>query len=406
VTAWREERLGAEVARWLVGDDAMPWVAFTRESLAGGRDELAVASLLALRGLDVARRAGLLDVVAGSRRAHAAGMPAHTWWTTAAWEQASAPALSAWRAQRFTGEDVIDVTAGCGGDALALAATARTLVAIEAHPARAVLLAANLGTVATVRCEDALAVDVGERWVWADPGRRRDGRRSRSLAETVPPVPALLDACRGATGIGVALSPAVDLADPDLPADAELEFAQVGERLVEATLWVGGVCERGPGGIAPRSATLLPAGVHVRGEPGPPGVVGELGAWLVEPQPALVRARLHDRLAGEAGLRRFDGRRALFTGDEPPPASPWWRAWQIESVVPAHPKAVREALRSLEPLPLEIAVHGLDADPVRWLRDLGAPPTGPRGRRLHLVRTDAGGLAILSLSDARWHDER
>ncbi len=417
--------LEVEVARWLVSTEGLDALATVVADLDAGGDELGAASRVRRSGLDGPRATAVLAAATARRRARER-------WTDAdrlvlmptALAQASGPAVSAWRARRFTDRAVWDLCAGLGGDALALGRTASSVTAIDHDPARLVLLAHNAevrGVAVTTRIADALRVTPrAGAWIHADPSRRLgpgapsnrlghgapsdrlghgapsnrvDGRRVRRLAEHTPPVRALLEAHAGAPAQAVALSPAVDLDDPDLPADAELEFVAVGDRLVETVAWRGAARD-GPAGS---SATLLPGGHHRRragrGERLP---TGPIGAQLVTVAPAAVRARLHDEIGAEIGARRLAERRALLTMDDAPPASPWYRVREVETVLPARPKAVRRWLRTAPALPLELVVHGLAADVTGWWRALGRPPRGPAGRRLELVRTDQGAVAILT----------
>ena len=395
-TAWRTEDLDPAAAAWAMSPAGRPHLLTLLDVELD--DALGVASRLRAAGLSPPRAAAIQGIATASRRARAAGHPDHSWWTPAAAEQASDPEVGAWRARRYAGAPTVDLTAGCGGDALALVPRVDTLVANERDAARLPLLAANLAGQALVVRGDATApcLRTADRWAWADPGRRVAGRRVRGLGNTLPPVPALLDA--GWAGLGVAVSPALALDDPDRPAGGELEFVQVGRRLVEATLWMGAATDTAPGPRATASATLLPGGEHVRGEPTAPLPTTtplEVGAWLAEPAPALVRARLVDRVARELGFGRVARRRALFTGSEPT-SSPWFRLERVEAVVAARPRRVRDVLAGLDPLPVELLVHGLDADLRGWWRGLGHPERGPHGRAVHLIRLDGRGVAVVT----------
>jgi hypothetical protein len=393
---WRSEDVSPRAARWVMS--AAGRAVLDRLLAADEEDPLAVASRLRAEGLDPERAATAQGVATASRRAHAAGLPADTWWTPAAAEQASHPVVGEWRSRRFAGVAAVDVTAGCGADALALAAATEHLVACERSPSRVPFLRANLPSHVPVARGDATRPCVApSRWAWADPGRRVAGRRVRGLGDTVPAVPDLV--AHPWAALGIAVSPAVDLEDPARPAAAELEFVQVGRQLVEATLWLGALRDTGPGPGAPASATLLPEGVHVRGTPSAPEGPGTpVGDWLAEPAPALVRARLVDTVAAEHGLARVANRRALFTGPLRVD-SPWFRLERVEAVVGARPARVRDALDGLEPQPLEILTHGLSVDLRAWWRALGDPDRGPQGRAVHLVRLDRGSIAVLTRRD-------
>lgn len=396
-TVWRSEDIAPEDAVWAMSEEGRRVLA---DLLAGpsDADPLATASWLRARGLAGHRAATVQGVATASLRARSAGHPPSTWWTPAAAEQASHPAVAAWRAQRYGDVDAVDLTAGCGGDTLALAEVAGAVVAVERSASRVPFLRANLGDDTVVCRGDALRppLNPSRWWGWADPARRADGRRLRGLGALVPSVPGLTSG--GWAGLGVAVAPGVDLDDPDRPADAELEFVQVERTLVEASLWLGATRDTGPGERATASATLLPEGAHVRGTPTPPDVAvvePSVGAWLAEPAPALVRARLVDQVAGELGLSRLARHRALFVGERGLDTA-WFRLEVIEAVVPARPRAVRDALRGLDALPLEIVTHGIGVDVPGWWRGLGSPERGPQGRALHLARLDHSSVAVLT----------
>jgi SAM-dependent methyltransferase len=395
------QQLTAATAEWLCGDAGLMAVARATADLDRGDESLAVGTRLRREGLTPEQATAVLGAATARRRARERWPDAdRLLFTPVGLEQASDPEVAAWRAERLAGELVWDLGAGLGADALAIAATGAKVTAVDLDAARLRLLRHNAevrGLEIATRVGDALEVELPPgALLHADPARRRDGRRVRRLADHVPPVGPLLDGHRGVAGVALVLSPAVDLDDPDLPEEAELEFIADAEGLRETVVWGGRL--RTPGVQA--TATLLPDGLqrhrraHLEACP-----VGEVGHHLVEVVPAAVRARLHDQIGRELGARRLATRRALLTTDQAPAPSPWYRSRPVLAVLPPRARAVRHWLQDVDPLPLEIAVHGLDADPQRWWRDLGRPPRGPQGRRLELIRTDSGARAVIT--DAR-----
>lgn len=409
------EQVDVALARWAVGDGA---AAINRacELLAAGNDTLAVATALR-RDVDAARAAFALTAATARQRAVAAGVPgAEALVLTAeAQQQASAPVVAAWRARSLSraaatlapGEPVVDLCAGTGADATAIAATGTPVVAVERDEGRAVLLghrAAVLGLDVEVVVADALSVPalLTGRVVHADPDRRdARGRRARRLAEHAPPVPALLAAGShaGASRVAITVAPGLPWDDPDLPADAGVTFIEHEGRLVEALLVADDDVRA--------RAVQLPEG-HVRTRRGPVTtlpVVG-VGAWLLLPSAAIVRARLHDEVGAELGARRLARHRALLTTDAAV-VSPWLRAERVLATTAARPGAVRDWSRgSGEGQDLardggvEVVLHGLDVDPVRFVRAVGAP-TGPHGVRVHLVRRDHDAVAVITAAPGR-----
>jgi hypothetical protein len=429
------DELELPTARWLTSPDGLAAVAAAAARLdelvlAGpgegpprpGRPDAPLALAIWARERWPEPGRGPAVVAAAVARRRARGSWPHAdelLFTRAGLEQASDPVVATWRAARLAGvaggpRRVWDLGAGIGGDTLAIAlAIARAghapVIAVDRDAARLALLRHNarvMGVEVAIELADALRVRPDrDDLVHADPGRRRaDGRRLRRLADHQPPVGALLAAHPNVAGHAVVLSPGVDLDDPDLPADAELEFVAVDGQLVEAVAWRGALAV--PGRAA--TATLLRRGpaeaghtaehVVIARDRGPRSElpVGPVGHHLVEVVAPAVRARVHDTIGAGIGARRLAHRRALLTCDEQPPASPWYVARPVLAVLPARPRAVRAWLRGRDVPPLELVVHGLEVDVTGWWRELGRPTRGPDGWRVALVRLDDGAVAIVT----------
>ncbi len=395
------------VAAWLCSADGRATVTAATTDLDAGAEELALASRLRAGGLRPDRATAVLGAATARRRARDRWPDAdELLFVPTGLEQASDPDVATWRARRLVAADatagrpVWDLCAGLGADAMALAAAGADVTAVDLDPGRLRLLEHNAerrGLRIRTLEADALAVrPPPDALLHADPSRRTGGRRARRLAEHHPPVGELLAVHADAPGTGVVLSPAVDLDDPDLPEDAELEFVSVDGDLKESVVWLGE--PRRYGVVA--SATLLPGGHHrSRGAARPSLEVRDLGTHLVEVAPAAVRARLHDQVGLEIGAGRVARRRALLTVDARPPVSPWYRVRPVLEILPARAKVVRRWLRQYPGVAVEIVVHGLAADPGQWWRELGRPPRGPQGLRVELIRTDDG--ARVAVTDVR-----
>lgn len=388
-----------EVAAWLVSSDGLHTLADVTVRIEGS-DALSVGTALRERGLAPDRAAAVTSVAETRLRARERYDDADRLvFTPTLLEQASHPAVAAWRARRFRDAGtVVDLCCGAGSDAMVLSEHA-TVVAVDRDPVACELARHNVrarGGAAMTVLGDARRPPIRPGPpVHIDPSRRRGSRRARALADYRPAVPAVLPDLRAAVGAGLIVSPAVDLDDRDLPDDGELEFVQVDDDLVEAVVWLGDLRTAG----VRASATLLGSDGRVRARlarVGPPGElpVRPFGRWLVEVAPAVVRSRLHDRVAAALDAWRVAERRALLSTDRRPDRSPLYRTWEVEAVLPVRARDLRRWLRDAEELPLEIATHGLDVDPEELWTRLGSPPRGPSGRRLHLVRLDTGAAAV------------
>jgi SAM-dependent methyltransferase len=402
--------LDVDTARWLCSSQGLDVVAHVTAELDENRDPLRIGTHLRRDGVDARRAAATLGVAAARRRARTRWPDAdRLLFTASALEQASDPDVSRWRARRLAGLAAVeDRACGAGGDTLAIAAAGPRVVAVDVDAARLELLRHNVrmrGLEVVAVVDDALRrPPPTEGAVHADPGRRVGGRRVRRLAEHRPSVPALLDhleAVAAGEGVAVVLSPGVDLDDPDLPGDVELEFVQLGGDLVESVAWSGRL--RGADTVR-ATATLLSrhdgevVATRSRSARGRRLAVGPVGDHLLEVAPAAVRARIHDDLGAGVGARRLADRRALLTVDGEVPRSPWWRARPVETVLPARATAVRRWLAGVDEQPIELVRHGVDVDLDRFRRALGPHPGGPQGRRIELVRLDRGAVAIVTSS--------
>lgn len=388
-----------EVCRWLVSTEGRSRVTEAAAELERS-DALAVGTELRRRGVPPDRAAAVTSVAAARLRARERYDDADgLLFTTTLLEQASHPVVSRWRAARFAERGtVVDLCCGAGSDALALSEVSPVL-AIDRSPSACILARHNLTTTgrdASVAVGDATAAPIrAAHPIHIDPARRDGSRRAHRLAGYHPPVPSVLPMLRDAPGGGLVVSPAVDLDDPDLPGDGELEFVQLGDDLLEAIVWFGEL--RGPDTAS--SATILGPDGTLRSSLrriGPPVdlPIAGFGRWLVEAAPAVVRARLHHEVGADLEAWRIAERRALLSTDRRPAPSPLYRIWEVEAVLPVRPRDIRRWLHDAEDLPLEIATHGIDLAPDAMWSQLGSPERGPGGRRLHLVRLDEGAAAV------------
>lgn len=271
--------------------------------------------------------------------------------TSDALEQASGEAIARYRARRFAAAGytrIADLGCGIGGDALALAGVPGTrVIGVDRDPLRLKMARANVcayGHEADWLCAD-LRDPLPLRGVPAaffDPARREDGRRIFSVRDYQPP----LDVIRAwpFEALAVKLSPGVSLDElaPYTGAGVGVEFVSMGGELKEAVLWAGafGFAGRRAARLDAegRAVTLAPAGL-----PAPP--LSEPRAYLLEPDPAVIRAGLFGELAAHLGvaLYRLDETIAYLTSDTAID-SPWVRVWPVEAWMPFHLKRLRAAL--------------------------------------------------------------
>lgn len=404
-------------ARWLTGDAGRAAVTHATALLDDGTSVMAtVAQLRRIHG-PAGRVAAIVAAAEARRRARDRWADAdRLLFTRTGLEQASDPAVSRWRAARFAQGNVFDLCAGIGGDTIALARVTSRLVAVDRDAARAALLEHNLGVLgldAQVEIGDVLQRPLPtDALIHIDPSRRRGERRRIDPDHGSPPLRDVLAVHGDVAGIGFVCAPGVDTDHPSLPADAEVEYIQLGDRLVEAVVWTGTLrrdrataratlLDPRPDASSGSLEDLVRAERWRAGERTDRLVVGALGSHLLDAAPAAIRARLHDEIGRTIGARRIANRRALLTVDDQPPACPWYRARPVLAQLPARPRAVRAWLADRDPGPVEIVLHGVEADPRRWWQELGRPPRGPSGVRVELIRRDDDAIAVVTDASSR-----
>jgi SAM-dependent methyltransferase len=282
-----------------------------------------------------------------------------------------------------------DLGCGLGSDALAAARAGIRVYAVDADPltaaaAEANAAAAGLADRVTVACADATTVEV-ERFdaVFADPARRRaGGGRVFDPRSYSPPWDFVAGLAGRVPRTVLKLAPGID--HGLLPPGAEGEWVAVDGDLVEAAFWCGPLAE------VPRRATLLPGGeLTGTGEAAAP--VGAVGAFLYDPDPAVVRSHLVAEFAAAVGGRLADPEIAYVYTDAPVD-TPFARRLAVTDVLPFSLKRLRTLLRDRGVGRLEIRKRGSALEPDRLRRDLRL--SGPHAASLVLTRV-AGAPTVL-----------
>ncbi|WP_298456236.1 THUMP-like domain-containing protein [uncultured Cellulomonas sp.] len=238
--------------------------------------------------------------------------------TPAGLEQATRLTVAAHHARRYVDAGVTrvaDITCGIGADSLAFAGVGLGVLAAEQDELTAALATVNLRHFpeAVVRHTDGLTLDLraeGVDGVYADPARRvTSGRRVFDPAAYSPPLDAVQALTAQVPALGVKVGPGIP--HSALPADAETQWVSVDGDVVEAGLWFGPLRTDGPG----RTALVLRGrSAHaVRDEGAQPADVGPVGAYLYEPDGAVIRAGLVAQVAREVDGHLVDSTIAYVT---------------------------------------------------------------------------------------------
>jgi hypothetical protein len=314
-------------------------------------------------------------------------------------EQATRLAVGARHAQRYAAAGstrVADLTCGIGGDAMALAALGLTVLAVEVDELTAALATVNLRHFpdAEVRHGDGLALDLaaeGVDAVFADPARRTSsGRRRHDPSAYAPPLDRVLEVRRDVPALGVKVGPAIP--HDAVPDDAEAQWVSVDGDVVEAGLWFGPLAPDGPGHSAlvlrGSGATTVRASMAELQRPD----VGPLGAYLHEPDGAVIRAGLVALVAEEVHGRLVDPTIAYVTSDTLV-TSGLTHAYRVLDTMPFGMKRLRTALRERGVGRLTVKKRGTAVEPEQLRRQMDLRGDGEA--TVVLTRVQGAQTAIL-----------
>lgn len=309
--------------------------------------------------------------------------------TRAGLEQATRLEVGARHAGRFRDAGVTrvaDLGCGIGGDALALAGIGLDVLAVDADEITAALAAYNLapfGDSVSVRSGRAEDVDLtGIDAVWLDPARRTAGHGETTrvgAGDWSPP----LDWVFGLSArlpAGIKLGPAFDRSL--IPDDAEAQWISVDGSTIELVVWTGILARPG----VRRAALVIRGGQAaelVASGDAPDAPVRGLGAYLHEPEGAVIRARLIGEVARTIGAGMLDQRIAYLTSDAPA-SSPFVQTFRVREQLPNDIKALGRALRDRGIGTLEIKKRGVDIDPAVLRTKL--KPSGAESATLFVTR--------------------
>lgn len=280
-------------------------------------------------------------------------------------EQASRLRVAALHAGRFAAaglDRIADLGCGIGGDAMALASLDLAVTAVERDEVTAAIATYNLTPFPSARVVhgDARELPLGEvDGVWLDPARRDGAVRLSAPDDWSPSLTEAL-AIAERRPAGIKLAPGMDRAL--LPEGLEAQWVSADGEVVELVLWSGPLARPGVG----RAALVLrgdapPA--ELRADADAPDVApGPLGAYLYEPDGAVIRARLIGDLARGIEGRMLDPTIAYVTTDTAT-ATPFAQGFRIMDRLPVDVARLKRALAARGIGRLEIKKRGVDIDP-------------------------------------------
>lgn len=278
-------------------------------------------------------------------------------YTRLALEQASGERAAEWKASLMQGRRAIDLTGGLGIDTLFLACRFEHVVSCERSEALARLAEANRRVMGVANVETRIGdseellagyADDSFDWLLVDPARREHGGRSAGLTASSPDVVRLHDLLlRKAANVCIKASPALEISglETQLSSLSEVIAVSVDGECKEVLLLLDRehVAGKRPG-IRAVCLGKEPFEIASSGNEPPDRAVAETpGAWLYEPDAAIIKARLTGELALQMQLEFLNFSVDYLTSDkliEPFPG----RSFRIEECLPFRQKSFRKEL--------------------------------------------------------------
>ena len=279
-------------------------------------------------------------------------------------EQATRQQVAAWHAQRFLTHGiklVTDLGCGIGGDALAFAKAGLEVEAIEKDELTAKMARHNLHdySLAKVSNADALDVEAESTAFWLDPARRKLSSKAAGRVMLKPEdfSPNLNFAFEIGAKHTAGIKLAGSLPHELIPEDCEANWVSHNNELVETVLWFGELGQRGK-----RSALILADTVIEYSADLIQAPINEVGKYVYDPNPALVRSHLLGAFAIENGLWGIAPSIAYLSSDSEL-ISPWLRGFEVLEALPLDVKRIAKRMSELDIGTLEIKKRGVDITP-------------------------------------------
>jgi SAM-dependent methyltransferase len=312
--------------------------------------------------------------------------------TPDALEQATRTRVADHRAARLAaavpGGSVVDLGCGIGGDLIAFARAGLVAAGVDLDPVRVAMARANLdalGLPGAVQAGDATTVDPsGFDAAFADPARRGGRGRVFDVAGWTPPWPWVLDLLQRRALVKVAPGIGHDL----VPPGAEAEWVSDGGEVKEAVIWSPALS------TTDRRATVIgERGLATLTDEDDPGAgVREVGAFLYEPDGAVVRAGLVTAVAAGVDGGLVDEHIAYVTSDASF-RTPFARGYRVLEQLPYREKQLRAALQERGIGRLTIKKRGVQVVPEELRKRLAL--RGDDEATLVLTRVAGQGTALL-----------
>jgi hypothetical protein len=299
------------------------------------------------------------------------------WLTRTGLEQATAWDVAAHKSQRFPADvPLMDLCSGIGVDTSALLKRG-PVTSVDINPSMLQRCVWNVEMWNPDAQHQAVATDVhslrlNDTMLHLDPDRRTaSDRPTKRLEQYSPNLDWMQQLIGTAAGGAIKLGPASNFMQK-FPG-CEIELISLHGECREATVWFGELASE-----SPFRATVLPSAESLAADPlsvwKPP--VSEVGTWIFDPDPAVVRSGLLDVVADRFDLERLDDADEYLTGSQRPNTA-FVKAFEVETVLGSNEKELKRYLKKQPSSQYEIKCRrvSVNADAIRRRLPVGdAPP--------------------------------
>lgn len=318
-------------------------------------------------------------------------------------EQASRPAVAAWRAARLRDagvRSVADLGCGLGFESVAFAAAGLTVVAVERDPDTAAFAAENLrNTSARVIIDDVVTMTLPDCDAYfVDPARRDpdapraiDGHSGHRFTNPDDWSPSWSWVC-ALDKPRVVAKVAPGIPHERIPENASATWMQCDGDLVEASVWFKHLRNDA------RTTAIAIAGntvvEHLTSNDPERTDIGAIDDYLYDINGAFTRAGLVTQLAARVDAHRVDARLGFLSSSTHTPTHAA-RAYAVRESLPFDSKRVVQALRALDAGNVTILKRAFAADTEQlrkqWMKKL----TGSREFVVVLTRLGDQPIAVI-----------
>ncbi len=315
---------------------------------------------------------------------------AQMFFTDDALQQASDPLVRAYRTAQFSPSTVLDLCCGIGADSLSWAGQAASVTGVERDPLRTAMAQHNARVWGydnvTVIVDDVTTYTPSSTFdcIFFDPARRdANGKRIFDVHRYQPPLDTLT---RYDAPFKLAkVAPGVDVTQVGA---AQIQFISVAGDLKEALLCYG--IEAGTVAVL-LQPERLPL-TWTRQHPPVDIPIDAPRAWLLEPDPALIRAGLVQDAVQHFNAAMLDETIAYLTADSLP-SSAWVRGWQVLDWMPFNLKKLKRYLQAQNVGTVTVKKRGSPLTPEELIRKLKLK--GDVSRTLVLTRYQGEPIVVI-----------